>query len=70
MGIPKYAQGADYSRLVRVLCKKKCMSITYAEMIQPHPGWNVLKESDVFKYQAKCLKCGGIAEDPYNWMSP
>lgn len=70
--LPDYAQrkNPNRARLVRLLCKKGDCSKhgeSWAEMTTDHPGWGVLKKSQEGKYTAVCLKCGTMAEDPYNW---
>lgn len=65
--LPAYAAGADRDRIVKILCKAKCRRETLAEMDQPYPGQAILKKSEVGDFVAKCLKCGGVAKDPYNW---
>jgi len=66
--LPDYAKGADRKRLVQLLCKGKCNRTRWAEMTVDFPGEEVLRNSDVFSFSAKCLKCGAIAKDPYNWF--
>ncbi len=66
--LPNYAKYADRGRLVRLLCKGSCSSTQWAEMEQPYPGSDALKKAQVDDYTARCLKCGKIARDPYNWF--
>jgi len=66
--LPEYAKGADPRRLVRLLCKGKCSCVRWAEMEQSHPGDDVLRTAQVFEFSARCLCCGKIAHDPYNWF--
>ena len=33
-----------------------------------YPGDDVLRAAQVLTYRARCLKCGHIANDPYNWF--
>lgn len=69
MKLPKYAKKADKSRLVRLLCKNSCNRVRYAEMTNTWPGSDVLRRSHLGDYEAKCLMCGKIAKDGYNWIS-
>ncbi len=66
--LPAYAKGADPTRLVRLLCKGSCSCVRWAEMEQPYPGADVLRNAQVFQFSARCLHCGKIANDPYNWF--
>jgi hypothetical protein len=68
MKIPEYARRADPSRLVRLLCKGKCSCVRWAEMEQPYPGQDALRRAKVSEFSAKCLYCGKVAKDPYNWF--
>lgn len=68
--LPQYAQAADRSKLVKILCKGKCGQVRWAELNKSYPGKMVLKEAEMNIYKAKCLKCGKIAIDNYNWSRP
>ncbi len=68
MELPEYARWADRTRLVRLLCKGKCSCVRWAEMDQPYPGQEVLRKAEAFKFSARCLYCGKVANDPYNWF--
>jgi len=65
--LPKYARNADRKRVVRVLCKGRCSRIRWAEMEVDYPGEETLRNSQVMDFRARCLLCGHIAQDPYNW---
>ena len=65
--LPQYARNADPARLVKVLCKGACSRVRWAEMQQPYPGEDVLSKAQVNDFSARCLFCGTIARDPYNW---
>ena len=65
--LPAYALGADRRRLVRLLCKGKCGKIRWAEMTVDYPGEVALRKSQLLDFAAKCLVCGRVAVDPYNW---
>ena len=65
--IPKYAQTAARDKLVKILCKSKCGKVVWAELNLPYPGEETLKKAAMGEFQARCLKCGSIAEDNYNW---
>ena len=65
--LPAYALGADRRRLVRLLCKGQCCKTRWAEMTVDYPGETVLRDSQLLQFQARCLVCGRIACDPYNW---
>jgi hypothetical protein len=66
--LPQYAQGANKKRLVKILCKGKCSKQRLAEMSIDYPGEDILSKMDMSQVTAKCLKCGYIAKDPYNWF--
>ena len=68
MEFPEYARRADPTRLVRLLCKGKCSCVRWAEMDQPYPGQEVLRKAAPFEFSARCLYCGKVANDPYNWF--
>ena len=65
--LPLYAKTADRRRVVKILCKGNCMKTELAEMTVDYPGARKLKEAQAGDYKARCLKCGYIARDPYNW---
>ena len=65
--LPDYARNAHRRRVVRALCKGKCRMTRWIEMEVDFPGDEVLKNSQVSDYEAKCLKCGYLLRDPYNW---
>ncbi len=64
--LPDYAARADRSRVVKLLCKS-CGTTRWAEMSADYPGEDVLSKAQAMDYSARCLKCGDIARDPYNW---
>jgi len=66
--LPAYTARADPTKLVRLLCKGTCSCVRWAEMEQPYPGDEVLKKAQVSEYSAKCLYCGKVAQDPYDWF--
>jgi hypothetical protein len=66
--LPQYAKSADRKKVVKILCKGKCMTSSWAEMNVNYPGKEMLRKSNVGDYIAKCLKCGQIAQDSYNWF--
>ena len=68
--LPQYARNANRSRLVKLLCKGACSRVVWAEMNTEHPGYEVLRHSQVGDFTATCLKCGKVAKDPYNWIRP
>lgn len=69
--IPNYARSADYTRLVKILCRGICSQERYAEMNVPFPGREILQKPEVGTgtgtFIAKCLKCGYEAHDCHNW---
>jgi hypothetical protein len=67
--LPQYAAGADRERVVQVFCKGECAETTWAEMNTPYPGKSALKKQPPGPPQlrAKCLRCGYVATDSYNW---
>lgn len=65
--LPKYAQSADRDRVVSILCKGQCRAVRWAEMNKAYPGADALKKADMGEFKAKCLRCGSIARDNYNW---
>lgn len=68
--LPQYAQNADRSKLVKILCKGKCSQTRWAELNKIYPGKRILKEAEMNIYEAKCLKCGMVSIDNYNWFRP
>jgi len=65
--LPDYAMQADRKKVVKIFCDK-CKSTRWAEMEKEYPGEKTLKNAQILDYAAKCLKCGFIAQDPYNWF--
>lgn len=65
--LPKYAQRADKRRLVQMLCKGKCSCTRWAEMNVPYTNDMTFKESNFQGIEAKCLFCGYVQRDNYNW---
>lgn len=65
--LPAYAENANRKRVVQIMCRGKCNSTRWAEMNADYPGEEILKKSQVNDFSAKCLRCGYIAIDPYNW---
>lgn len=65
--LPLYARRGDRKRLVRLLCKGRCCVTRWAEMTVDYPGEVVLRKAWVLDFAATCLKCDGVARDPYNW---
>lgn len=68
MTLPQYAQRANPSQLVKIFCKGSCLKGRWAEMIQLRPSIDVLRQAQAFEYSARCLACGTLANDPYNWI--
>lgn len=65
--LPKYAQSADRSRIVHILCKGKCSKPRLAEVNRSFSSMAELKNAEMGEYEAICLKCGSSASDNYNW---
>jgi len=65
--LPKYADSAERSRVVQLLCKGKCGASRWAVMNKIYPGKDSLRKASHGEYKAKCLRCGSIARDNYNW---
>ena len=66
--IPIYAKNADRKKLVRILCKGGCQNRnSLAQMNVDYPSREVLRNSKVGDYTAKCLRCGSIAKDCHKW---
>lgn len=65
--LPIYARNANRRRIVKILCRGRCNMERFAEMDVDFPGEDALKRSQVGDFSAKCLKCGYVAIDPYNW---
>lgn len=65
--LPQYAQVASRDRVVHIHCKGKCKAPRLAEMEQAYPGAEPLRKSNVGDFKARCLRCGSIARDGYNW---
>jgi hypothetical protein len=68
--LPNYAQHANRSRLVKLLCKGDCSHVVWAEMNTDYPGQDVLGKSQLGEFTAVCLRCGKTAKDSYNWFLP
>lgn len=68
--LPRYAQDADRTKLVKILCKGKCGKTRWAELNKPYPGKKEVREAEMGIYEARCLGCGKIALDNYNWLRP
>lgn len=64
--LPAYAKDANRNRIVRLLCHS-CSTTRFAEMNCTYPGQETLRKSQIFDFTAKCLECGHIEEDSYNW---
>jgi hypothetical protein len=64
--LPKYAERADRNRLVKILCKGRCVCMRWAEMDTDHA--DAFQKAETRGVTAKCLKCGRIALDSYNWI--
>jgi len=65
--LPAYAKSANRRRVVRILCRGRCGGKSrWAEMNDDYPGNDELKNSQAY-FTARCLKCGYVARDPYNW---
>ena len=66
--LPAYAQRADPTRLVRILCKGPCRKTRWGEMNADYPGKDVLRNAQPGEFTATCLVCGYVARDQYNWF--
>lgn len=64
--LPNYARNADRRRVVKIFCRR-CNSTRWAEMEVDYPGEEILRNSQVGDHSARCLYCGEVADDPYNW---
>lgn len=65
MKLPKYALKGVASRTVQILCRGNCGMGRYAEVTDPN--YSKINGNPPIGTFAKCLKCGYIASDPYNW---
>lgn len=65
--LPKYAQSADRSRIVKILCKGRCGKPRLAVLNKAYPGHSELRAAEMGEYLATCLMCSSIARDNYNW---
>jgi hypothetical protein len=65
--LPSYARNANRKRVVQILCRGICRGVRWGEMNTDYPGEVILKNSQAPDFSARCLKCGYIAKDPYNW---
>lgn len=65
--LPAYAENADRDRVVKILCKGRCRAERWAELDQVYPGRRALKDASMGTFKAKCLRCGALAQDSYNW---
>lgn len=64
--LPKYAQGAS-GELIKALCKGACGRVTIHELQRDaQPVQNA--DERFAGCTAKCLRCGKIALDNYNWF--
>jgi len=66
MKLPAYARGTSSTRLIQILCRGKCRNTSWAELNGEYPGRQQLK-SGSGPTRARCLKCGYVASDYYNW---
>lgn len=66
--LPQYAENADRDRVVKILCKRRCKTTTWAELNRIYPGSEILKRAEEGEYKARCLRCGDTIQDNYNWM--
>lgn len=55
---------------MKLLCKGVCSKVRWAEMDVDYPGEQVLRKASLREFTANCLKCGAVAQDPYNWFRP
>ena len=62
-----FAQNADRDRVVSLICKGRCRTSSWAELNAIYPGQEDLKKAPSGKFTAKCLRCGTVASDHYNW---
>lgn len=71
--LPEYTKDADPFRLVRILCRgeKACGGDNgvFAELNEGPKNGAALKDAPHGVYTAKCLRCGHVATDNYNWAS-
>ncbi len=68
--LPRYAQRANRSKLVQMLCKGRCRKTRWAELNREYPGEDELKRASLREFRAKCLYCGHEQTDNYNWYRP
>lgn len=66
--LPKYANGSDRTRLVKILCRGPCGSTRLAQLNTQYPGQAALRKGPRGVYEARCLMCGYKATDNYNWF--
>lgn len=66
-GLPKYAQNVPSEYLIQILCRGRCRKTRWAKMNKPYIGRDALRTGNFGDYNAECLMCGYIANDPYNW---
>jgi hypothetical protein len=64
--LPGYARTANRNRVVRIICRS-CGRGRWAEMDVDYPGKEILRNSQVYDFKARCLFCEEAAKDPYNW---
>jgi hypothetical protein len=64
--LPDYAKNADRNKIVCFFCDN-CKSNVFGEMTINYPGQEILTDSKLFSFEARCLKCGAIVSDHYNW---
>ena len=67
--LPKYARDADRSRLIQTFCDR-CRATKWFEMDRTYPGHEVLRDAQILECSARCVKCGHVTKDPYNWYRP
>ena len=64
--LSNYAKAADRSKVVKLRCGR-CHTTRFAEMTVKYPGQESLRGKGLGTFEAKCLMCGAVARDPYNW---
>ena len=65
--LPKYAISTPDRFLVKILCRGRCRSTSWARLNLPYPGKSAVRSAPIGKFRAVCLKCGYEATDNYNW---
>ncbi len=66
MKLPKYAENVPRQELVQAICRNNCGKVRYMKVSRT--PWSKNEDFANNDLHATCLKCGGQANDYYNWI--